>query len=83
MYPRDGDCGERRKGVRYLDPIRGAWAIFVNPDVPLRVFPVRSHERRFNRAKNSGRPCLLGIPISAAPCVGKISLEENMSWRAG
>ena len=56
--------GERRKGVRYFGPYSQAWAIRETLDALLRVFPVRTCTNGvFNRAKNSGRPCLLGISI--------------------
>ena len=80
VYPRAMVTrGERRKGVRYFGPYSQAWAIRETLDALLRVFPVRTCTNGvFNRAKNSGRPCLLGyIDKCAAPCVGKISAEEH------
>ena len=62
VYPRAMVTrGERRKGVRYFGPYSQAWAIRETLDALLRVFPVRTCTNGvFNRAKNSGRPCLLG-----------------------
>ena len=86
VYPRAMVTrGERRKGVRYFGPYSQAWAIRETLDALLRVFPVRTCTNGvFNRAKNSGRPCLLGyIDKCAAPCVGKISAEEHRKLARG
>ena len=86
VYPRAMVTrGERRKGVRYFGPYSQAWAICETLDALLRVFPVRTCTNGvFNRAKNSGRPCLLGyIDKCAAPCVGKISAEEHRELARG
>ena len=86
VYPRAMVTrGERRKGVRYFGPYSQAWAIRETLDALLRVFPVRTCTNGvFNRAKNSGRPCLLGyIDKCAAPCVGKISVEEHRELARG
>ena len=86
VYPRAMVTrGERRKGVRYFGPYSQAWAIRETLDALLRVFPVRTCTNGvFNRAKNSGRPCLLGyIDKCAAPCVGKISAEEHRELARG
>lgn len=86
VYPRAMVTrGERRKGVRYFGPYSQAWAIRETLDALLRVFPVRTCTNGvFNRAKNSGRPCLLGyIDKCAAPCVGKISPEEHRELARG
>ncbi|MFJ8044357.1 excinuclease ABC subunit UvrC [Kitasatospora sp. NPDC096147] len=71
--------GAHRKGVRYFGPYGHAWAIRETVDLMLRVFPVRTCSNGvFKRAKQIGRPCLLGyIGKCAAPCVGKISAEEH------
>ncbi|MHA7177434.1 excinuclease ABC subunit UvrC [Arthrobacter sp. Sr24] len=70
--------GERRKGTRYFGPYT-AGAIRETMDTLLRVFPVRSCSVGvLRRAERSGRPCLLGyIDKCAAPCVGRISVEEH------
>ena len=86
VYPRAMVTrGERRKGVRYFGPYSQAWAIRETLDALLCVFPVRTCTNGvFNRAKNSGRPCLLGyIDKCAAPCVGKISAEEHRELARG
>ena len=86
VYPRAMVTrGERRKGVRYFGPYSQAWAIRETLDALLRVFPVRTCTNGvFNRAKKSGRPCLLGyIDKCAAPCVGKISAEEHRELARG
>ena len=86
VYPRAMVTrGERRKGVRYFGPYSQAWAIRETLDALLRVFPVRTCTNGvFNRAKNSGRPCLLGyIDKCAAPCVGKIRAEEHRELARG
>jgi len=71
--------GAQKKGVRYFGPYGHAWAIRDTVDVLLRVFPMRSCSAGvFNRAKSSGRPCLLGdIGKCAAPCVGRVSPDEH------
>jgi excinuclease ABC subunit C len=70
--------GERRKGTRYFGPFT-AGAIRDTMDTLLRVFPVRSCSAGvLKRAEASGRPCLLGyIDKCAAPCVGRISVEDH------
>ncbi|WP_394940896.1 excinuclease ABC subunit UvrC [Psychromicrobium sp. YIM B11713] len=70
--------GERRKGTRYFGPYT-AGAIRETVDTLLRVFPVRTCSPSvLKRAQQSGRPCLLGyIDKCAAPCVGKISVQEH------
>ncbi|WP_285724937.1 excinuclease ABC subunit UvrC [Psychromicrobium xiongbiense] len=70
--------GERRKGTRYFGPYT-AGAIRETVDTLLRVFPVRTCSAGvLKRAQQSGRPCLLGyIDKCAAPCVGRVSLEEH------
>lgn len=70
--------GERRKGTKYFGPYT-AGAIRETMDTLLRVFPVRSCSVGvLRRAERSGRPCLLGyIDKCAAPCVGRVSVEEH------
>jgi len=70
--------GERRKGTKYFGPYT-AGAIRETMDTLLRVFPVRSCSVGvLRRAERSGRPCLLGyIEKCAAPCVGRISVEDH------
>ncbi len=71
--------GAKRKGNRYFGPYSHAWAIRETVDLLLRVFPIRSCSKGvYNRAQQSGRPCLLGyIDKCAAPCVGRISIEDH------
>ncbi|MGM0384444.1 MAG: excinuclease ABC subunit UvrC [Actinomycetota bacterium] len=71
--------GELRKDTRYFGPYTHAWAIRETMDLLLRVFPVRSCSMGvFRRARNSGRPCLLGyIDKCSAPCVGRISPQAH------
>ncbi|MBZ2194706.1 excinuclease ABC subunit UvrC [Occultella gossypii] len=71
--------GAKRKGTRYFGPYSHAWAIRETVDLLLRVFPIRSCSSGvYKRAAQSGRPCLLGyIDKCAAPCVGRISVEDH------
>ncbi|MET8701851.1 excinuclease ABC subunit UvrC [Kitasatospora sp. NPDC004723] len=71
--------GAHKKGVRYFGPYGHAWAIRETVDLLLRVFPVRTCSNGvFKRARQVGRPCLLGyIGKCAAPCVGRVSAEEH------
>ncbi|WP_380280025.1 excinuclease ABC subunit UvrC [Kitasatospora purpeofusca] len=71
--------GAHKKGVRYFGPYGHAWAIRETVDLLLRVFPVRTCSNGvFKRARQVGRPCLLGyIGKCAAPCVGRVSPEEH------
>lgn len=71
--------GAHRKGVRYFGPYGHAWAIRETVDLLLRVFPVRTCSNGvFKRARQVGRPCLLGyIGKCAAPCVGKVTADEH------
>ncbi|NYF99626.1 excinuclease ABC subunit UvrC [Janibacter cremeus] len=71
--------GAKRKGTRYFGPYTHAWAIRETLDLLLRVFPVRTCSKGvFNRAQQSGRPCLLAyIDKCSAPCVGWISPEDH------
>lgn len=71
--------GARRKGTRYFGPYAHAWAIRETVDLLLRVFPVRTCSAGvFKRARQQGRPCLLGyIDKCSAPCVGRISTEDH------
>ena len=66
--------GAKRPGVRYFGPYSHAWAIRDTMDQLLRVFPMRSCSAGvFKRAKDIGRPCLLGdIGKCAAPCIGRV-----------
>ena len=86
VYPRAMVTrGERRKGVRYFGPYSQVWAIRETLDALLTVFSVRTCTNGvFQRAKNSGRPCLLGyIDKCSAPCVGKISAEDHRELARG
>jgi excinuclease ABC subunit C len=71
--------GQRRDGARYFGPYSHAWAIRETVDLLLRVFPMRSCTSGvYKRAQQMGRPCLLGyIDKCAAPCVGRVSVEEH------
>lgn len=67
--------------ARYFGPYSRAWAIRETVDIMLKAFPMRScSEATYKRAKQTGRPCLLGdIGKCAAPCVGRVTLEEHKS----
>jgi len=71
--------GARRRGTRYFGPYSHAWAIRETVDTLLRVFPVRTCSAGvFKRARQIGRPCLLGyIGKCSAPCVERISEAEH------
>ncbi|GAB2509771.1 UvrABC system protein C [Corynebacterium atrinae] len=71
--------GPRRRGVRYFGPYAHAWAVRETLDLLTRVFPMRTCSKGvFNRHEKLGRPCLLGyIDKCAAPCVGRVSVEEH------
>ncbi|WP_435300076.1 excinuclease ABC subunit UvrC [Timonella sp. A28] len=71
--------GSKKPGNRYFGPYGHAWAIRETLDLLLRVFPIRTCATGvFNRAKKSGRPCLLGyIDKCSAPCVERISVEQH------
>jgi excinuclease ABC subunit C len=67
--------------ARYFGPYSRAWAIRETVDIMLKAFPMRScSESTYKRAQQTGRPCLLGdIGKCAAPCVGRVTLEEHKS----
>ncbi|MDH6180934.1 excinuclease ABC subunit C [Microbacteriaceae bacterium SG_E_30_P1] len=74
----------RRRGIpnaRYFGPYSRAWAVRDTVDVLLKAFPMRScSDATYKRAQQTGRPCLLGdIGKCAAPCVGRVTLEEHKS----
>ncbi|WP_334168961.1 excinuclease ABC subunit UvrC [Timonella senegalensis] len=71
--------GSKKAGNRYFGPFGHAWAIRETLDLLLRVFPIRTCSAGvYNRAKRSGRPCLLGyIDKCSAPCVERITLEKH------
>ncbi len=71
--------GPRRKGVRYFGPYSHAWAIRETLDLLTRVFPARTCSAGvFKRHRQIDRPCLLGyIDKCAAPCVGRVGVEEH------
>jgi excinuclease ABC subunit C len=78
-FPRAAVVREaRRKGTRYFGPYAHAWAIRDTLDQLVRVFPIRTcRDGVFRRAKQVGRPCLLGyIDKCSAPCVGRIDAED-------
>lgn len=71
--------GAKRPGTRYFGPYAHAWAIRETVDLLLRVFPVRTCSAGvFRRARQQGRPCLLGyIDKCSAPCVGRVTTEDH------
>ena len=71
--------GAKKPGNRYFGPYAHAWAIRDTVDQLLRVFPIRSCSKGvFQRAARQGRPCLKGyIDKCAAPCVGRISVDDH------
>lgn len=71
--------GPQRKGIRYFGPYSHAWAVRETLDLAVRVFPMRTCSKGvYHRHEQLGRPCLLGyIDKCAAPCVGRISLEDH------
>ncbi len=73
--------GAKARGTRYFGPYAHAWAIRDTVDQLLRVFPVRTCSAGvYRRAAAQGRPCLKGyIDRCAAPCVGRISIEDHRS----
>lgn len=79
-YPRMYITREsKNRKNRYFGPYTHVWAIRETMDMLQKVFPVRTCSQGvFNRAKRSDRPCLLGyIDRCAAPCVGRISVEDH------
>ncbi|HEU0257404.1 MAG TPA: excinuclease ABC subunit UvrC [Microbacteriaceae bacterium] len=66
-------------GARYFGPYTKVWAIRESLDLLLKVFPMRSSsDAVFNRARRTGRPCLLAeIGKCSAPCVGRISVADH------
>lgn len=79
-FPRVAVVREAKKlGTRYFGPYAHAWALREMVDELLRVFPMRScRDGVFRRAKQVGRPCLLGyIDKCSAPCVGKVTEDEH------
>ncbi len=78
-FPRAAVVREaKRKGTRYFGPYAHAWAIRDTLDQLVRVFPIRTcRDGVFRRAKQVGRPCLLGyIDKCSAPCVGRVDATE-------
>jgi excinuclease ABC subunit C len=78
-FPRAAVVREaKRRGTRYFGPYAHAWAIRDTLDQLVRVFPIRTcRDGVFARAKQVGRPCLLGyIEKCSAPCVGRIDEAE-------
>jgi len=79
VFPRASVVREaKRKGTRYFGPYAHAWAIRDTLDILVRVFPIRTcRDGVFRRAKQVGRPCLLGyIDKCSAPCVDRITPED-------
>ncbi|GGI04497.1 excinuclease ABC subunit UvrC [Egicoccus halophilus] len=71
--------GRVAKGDLRFGPYAHAYAIRETLDLLLRTFPVRTCSQGiYDRAARTGKPCLLHhIDRCAAPCVGKISLEDH------
>jgi len=69
-----------QKGVKYFGPYTQAWAVRETLDTMLKVYPVRSCSKQiFDRAKQTGRACLLAdIGKCAAPCIQRVSDEEHL-----
>jgi len=67
------------KGVKYFGPYTQSWAIRDTLDSLLKVYQVRSCSVGiFQRAKRSGRPCLLAeLGKCSAPCVERITHPEH------
>jgi excinuclease ABC subunit C len=79
-YPRAFITRNRElERVKYFGPYTQAWAVRDTLDALLKVYPVRSCSQGiFQRAKQSGRPCLLAdIGKCSAPCVGRASSDEH------
>jgi excinuclease ABC subunit C len=77
-YPRVYVTREHhRRGTRYFGPFAQAWAIRDTLDQLQWVIPIRTcRDGVFARAKQSGRPCLLGyIDKCSAPCVERIEKD--------
>ncbi len=82
-FPRASVVREaKRKGTRYFGPYAHAWAIRDTLDQLVRVFPVRTcRDGVFRRAKQVGRPCLLGyIGKCSGPCVDRITPEAYREY---
>lgn len=71
--------GSRRPGVRMFGPYAHAYAIRETLDLVLRTFPMRTCSQGvFDRARRSGRPCLLyDIGKCAGPCVGHVDADVH------
>jgi excinuclease ABC subunit C len=71
--------GKVAKGDLRFGPYAHAYAIRETLDLLLRTFPVRTCSQGiYDRAERTGKPCLLfHIDRCAAPCVGKVSLDEH------
>lgn len=78
-YPRAFLARDKSEGTVYFGPYTKAWAVRETLELLLTVFPVRScTDGIFRKARKDNRPCLLGeIGKCAAPCIGKVSSEEN------
>jgi len=79
-YPRAFITRNRElRGVKYFGPYTSAWAVRETLDTLLKVYRVRSCTQGiFDRAKRSGRPCLLGdIGKCSAPCVGRVTSDQH------
>lgn len=85
-FPRAFSSRRRVKdGAKYFGPYTQAWAVRETIETLLKVFPVRTcNSTTFANAERSGRPCLLAeIGKCAAPCVGRVSMEEHKEIAKG
>ncbi len=75
----------KRADIKYFGPFTHSWALRNTFEVVLKVFPVRScTDSNFEKARKSGRQCLLGdIGKCAAPCVGWVSGPEHKTLAQG
>lgn len=66
-------------GTVYFGPYTKSWAVRETLELLLTVFPVRScSASTFAKAARDNRPCLLGdIGKCAAPCIGRVTVEEH------
>ena len=69
----------RQDGTRHFGPYAHAGAMRDTLDLLLKVYPVRSCSKGvYDRHHRQGRPCLLAhIGRCAAPCVGRVGVEEH------
>ncbi|TCD54874.1 excinuclease ABC subunit UvrC [Alloscardovia theropitheci] len=70
---------KNNRKARYFGPYAKVWNMRQTLDSMLRAYPVRTCSPSvLKKAQETNRPCLLGhIGKCAAPCVGRISVEEH------